>query len=85
MDAGGKLLDGREFRGSDEFKRLLIGDRDRFAEAFIEQITMYVLQRVMTIDDADLITAIPALCKNGVYKLRTILQTFIASELFLKR
>jgi hypothetical protein len=63
----------------------LIRDRDRFAEACIEQLATHAMRRVMTIENADLITAIAALGKNDGYKLRTILQTFIASELFVKR
>ena len=76
---------GRAFRGSDEFKRLLVGDLDRFAEAFIEQLATYALRRAMTINDAEPIKAIAATCKKDGYKLRTVIETFITSELFLKR
>lgn len=85
VNASGKLADGRSYSGSDEFKRLLVQDVDRFAEAFVEQLATYALRRVMTIDDAPHIKAIAAASKRDDYKLRSILEQFVLSDLLLKR
>ena len=85
VNASGKLLDGRPYNGSDEFKRLLAQDVDRFAEAFVEQLATYALRRVMTIDDAAQIKAIAAASKKDDYKLRTVIENFVSSDLFQKR
>ena len=85
VDASGKLTDGRTFQGPDEFKQLLSHDLDRFAEAFVEQLATYALRRVMTIDDVPQIRAITAASKKDGYKLRTVIENFVTSDLFQKR
>ncbi|MCX7423676.1 MAG: DUF1592 domain-containing protein [Planctomycetia bacterium] len=85
VNASGKLLDGRAYSNSDEFKQLLAQDVDRFAEAFVEQLATYALRRVMTIDDAAPIKAIAQASKQDDYKLRSVIENLILSELFQKR
>jgi hypothetical protein len=85
VNAAGQLPDGRKFSGPEDFKALLIEDQDRFAAAFIEQLAMYALRRVMTSDDAGQIQAIAAASKPGDYRLGTVIENFVLSELFLKR
>ena len=85
VNAKGKLSDGRSFSGPEEFKKLLVQDLDRFAEAFIEQLATYALRRVMTIDDAVQIKTIANASKKDGYKLRTVIENFVMSDLFQKR
>lgn len=85
VNATGMLVDGRPYHGSDEFKRLLVQDIDRFAEAFVEQLATYSLRRVMTIDDAEQIKSIAAASRKDDYKLRTLIENLVSSELFQKR
>lgn len=85
VNASGQLADGRVFDGSDEFKNLLIQDVDRFAEAFVEQLATFALRRVMTIDDAAAIKAIAQSSKKDEYRLRTVIENFVVSEMFQKR
>ena len=85
VNVTGKLPDGRAYNGSEEFKQLLVQDTDRFAEAFVEQLATYSLRRVMTIDDAAQIKAIAAASKPDDYKLRTVIEQLVTSDLFQKR
>ena len=85
VNAGGKLPDGRAYHGAEEFKHLLIQDVDRFAEAFVEQLATYALRRVMTIDDATQIKAIAAASRKDDYKLRTVIENLVLSDLFQKK
>lgn len=85
VDAGGILPDGRAFKGPREFQQLLLQDVDRFAEAFVEQLATYALRRVMTIDDARHIRAIAEASKKDDYRLRSVVENLVTSELFLKR
>lgn len=85
VDASGELSDGRKFNGPAEFKSLLSEDQDRFAEAFIEQLATYALRRVMTIDDAAQIRAVVAASKPDDYRLRSLIENFVLSDLFQKR
>ena len=85
MNASGSLADGRAFNGPAEFKQLLAQDVDRFAEAFVEQLATYALRRVMTIDDAATIKAIAQASQQDSYRLCTVLENFVMSDLFQKR
>lgn len=85
VNSSGTLPDGRGFKTPEEFKQLLVQDVDRFAEAFVEQLATYALRRVMTIDDASQIKAIALASKNDEYRLRTVIENFVLSDLFQKR
>lgn len=85
VDASGVLPDGRAFKTTQQFQKLLLDDQDRFAEAFVEQLATYALRRVMTIDDAQNIRAIAAASKKQDYRLRNVIENLVSSELFRKR
>jgi hypothetical protein len=85
VNASSSLPDGRVYKGSEEFKHRLVEDIDRFAIAFVEQLATFALRRVMTIDDASEIREIAAASKTGSYKLQTIIEQFVMSDLFQKR
>ena len=85
VNASGELPDGRKFSGPKEFKALLVAEEDRPAVAFIEQLATYALRRVMTTDDAEQIRAIAKASKADNYRLRTVIENFVLSDLFQKR
>ncbi|WP_197442969.1 DUF1592 domain-containing protein [Lignipirellula cremea] len=85
INATGELPDGRAYQGPDQFKQLLADDVDRFAEAFVEQLATFALRRVMTIDDAAELQAIVAASKQDDYRLRTVIEQLVLSDLFQKR
>lgn len=85
IDASGLFPNGRAFKGPDDFKQLLAQELERFAEAFVEQLATFALRRVMTIDDAVQIKAIAQASKKDSYKLRTVIENLVLSELFQKR
>ncbi len=83
--ASGILPDGRAFKNPDEFKQLLLADCDAFGVAFVEQLATFALRRVMTIDDHKAIKAIAAASEKDDYRLRTIIEQLVMSELFQQR
>ena len=85
VNASSSLTDGRAFQNPEEFKQLLVQDIDRFAEAFVEQLATYALRRVMTIDETAQIKAITEASKKDDYRLRTVIENFVLSDLFQKR
>jgi hypothetical protein len=85
VDASGTLADGRAFTGPEEFKRLLVADEDRFARAFVEQLATFALRRAMTVDDAASLDAIAAAAKADGYRLKSLVEKLVTSDLFLKR
>ncbi|OAI57393.1 hypothetical protein AYO49_02100, partial [Verrucomicrobiaceae bacterium SCGC AG-212-N21] len=49
INPSGEMPDGRTFKEPNDFKRLLIEDRDKFVRAFIEHLCTYGLRRVLTV------------------------------------
>jgi len=85
VNAMGTLPDGRVFKTPEEFKQLLARDIDRFAEAFVEQLATFALRRVMTMDDTPRLKAIAQASQRDDYKLRSLLEHLVMSELFQRR
>lgn len=85
VNPAGEMPDGRTFKDANEFKRLLIEDRDKFVRAFIEHLCTYGLRRVLTVDDADDITAIAADAKKNKAGVKDIVRAVALSDLMRKR
>ena len=85
VDPSGVMPDGRAFTDSDQFKRLLLEDRDKVAQAFIEHLCTYALRRVLTVDDRDDIKVIVEEAKKNDYRVKDIVRAVALSELLRKR
>ncbi len=85
VDPSGELPDGRTFTGAGDFKRLLLDDSDKFAAAFAEKLATFAMRRVMTYSDRADLQRMVAQSKADNYRLATLIETFVASDLFQKR
>jgi hypothetical protein len=85
IDPSGVLPDGRAFKDSVEFKKLLLEDREQIARAFIEQLSTYALRRVLTIDDEEDLAAIAAEAKKHDFRVRDMIRAVAISDLLRKR
>jgi len=85
INPAGTMSDGRAFKDANDFKRLLLEDRDNVARAFIEHLCTYALRRVMTVDDRDDLAAIAAEAKKNNYQIKDIVRAVALSNLMRKR
>ncbi len=85
IDPSGVLPDGRAFKDSVQFKRLLLEDRDTFLNAFIEHVCTYALRRVLTLDDREAVTAIVEEARKNKAGLKEIIRLVALSDLIRKR
>ncbi len=85
VDASGKLPDGRPFANAAELKRLLAADADRFAAAFTEKLATYALRRTLTLDDRRALAQVVEGNRATEYRLRDLVETLVASDLFQRR
>ena len=85
IDASGVMPDGRSFKDSVQFKKLLIEDRDHIARAFIEHLCTYALRRVLTVDDQDDLKLIEAEAKKNQYRVKDIIRAVALSDLIRMR
>ena len=85
VDPSGKRPDGRAFEDAEEFKQLLLEDRDEVAAAFIEHLCTYALRRVLTVDDQDDLNRIQEEAKKNGYRLQDMVRAVALSDLVKKR
>jgi hypothetical protein len=85
IDASGELIDGRKFADARGLKKLLLDDKDRFAAAFLEKLATYALRRGVTFGDRAELKKLAGQSKPEGYKLATLIESFVLSDLFRKR
>ncbi len=85
INPSGLMPDDRPFKDANEFKRLLLEDRDAVAHAFIEHLCTYGLRRALTFDDQDDLKVIQAEAKKNEYRIKDIVRAVALSELLKKR
>ena len=85
INAKSEMADGRKFDGAESLQKLMVQDIDRIAEAFVEKLATYALRRAMTVDDAADLRRITEVCRGSDYRLKTLIETFVYSNLMQKR
>ena len=85
LDPGGELPDGRKFTAAAALKKLMLADLNKFATAFTEKLATYALRRRMTFADRKQLTAIAEQTKADDYKLASLIENLVLSDLFQKR
>jgi hypothetical protein len=85
IDASGKLPDGSSFTGPAEFKRLLVGQSDRFVRGLTEKLFTYALGRPTEPSDHGTITAAATKAAGEGYALRSLIKSIVTSDVFLHK
>ncbi|SVD11268.1 uncharacterized protein METZ01_LOCUS364122, partial [marine metagenome] len=85
VNPSGKMPDGRTFANANEFKKLMLDDRDRFTKAFVEHLCTYALRRVLTVDDRKDVQSIVDKAKESNYQLKEVIRAVALSDLIQKR
>ncbi len=85
INSSGAMPDGRAFKDVNEFKQLLLEDRDKLARAFIDHLCTYALRRPVAFDDQDDLQAIATEAKKSNYLIKDIVRAVAQSNLMKKR
>ncbi len=85
IDASGRLPDGRTFSGPAEFKQRLLDDIDTIAIAFTEKLATYALRRGLTYSERLQVKQIAEQAKADDYRLQSLIQCLVLSDLFRVR
>ena len=85
INAQSELADGRKFDGAESLQKLMVQDIDRIAEALVEKLATYALRRAMTVDDTADLQRIAVACRGSDYRLKTLIEAFVFSDLMQKR
>lgn len=82
VDATGETADGKRFQNIDEFKQLLLRDKDQLARALTVRLMTYATGGVPEAADKPEIEAIVAKIRDKNYGLRTLVHEIVQSKLF---
>jgi hypothetical protein len=82
VDAADMLPDGRRFKNIDEYKQLLLQDKDQLARALTEKLLSYSTGGTPAKTDRPEIDAIVSSVREKDYGLRSLVHAIIQSKLF---
>jgi hypothetical protein len=82
VDASGQTLDGKAFKDFNEFKRLLLADKDRFAKCLTEKLLTFATGRELGFSDRPEVDLIVAELNKKGDGLRDLTRLIVQSEIF---
>jgi hypothetical protein len=85
VESGDELSDGRRFDNIDQFKQLLLEDKDQLARALATQLATYAIGHPLDATDSLHIDTIVQNVKQKEYGLRTLVHEIVQSDLFRTR
>jgi hypothetical protein len=85
VDASDVLPDGRAFKDIDEYKQLLLADKDQLARALTEKLLAYATGAAPTTTDQPAIETIIDKIREKDYGLRTLVHEIVQSNVFKQK
>jgi len=85
VDPADVLADGRQFQNIDEFKQLLLEDKDQLARGLTAKLLTYATGRAPDAADRPEIDAIVAKVRDKNYGLRSLVHAIVQSDAFQKK
>jgi hypothetical protein len=85
INAAGALGDGREFKGVEELKALLLSRKEDFARAYVERMLTYALGRKLELADAPTVRKIAEAVVQDDYKFSRVVVEVAKSYPFRHR
>ena len=83
--ASGQLNDGRKYEDANGLKAILMSDADKFAASCTEKLATYALRRAPAFGDRSELKRITDESKGQGYKLRSMVELLVTSDLFQRR
>lgn len=84
VDASGRLTDGREFSGIDEFRKILLADEAKFHRCLSEKLLIYALGRGMEFSDRAAVAQLAAGLQRDP-SLGGLITRIVQSEAFITK
>jgi hypothetical protein len=85
VDAGDVMPDGQRFTNIDEFKELLLKDKDQLARALTEKLVTYATGGAPEIADKPVIEAVVGKVRDKNYGFRTLIHEIVKSKAFQEK
>ncbi|MFO0976641.1 MAG: DUF1592 domain-containing protein [Planctomycetaceae bacterium] len=85
VELGGQTPDGRPFSNIDEYKALILEDKDQIIRNLVQKITIYATGSDIQFADREVIEQIVQRLKNGNSGLRSLIHEVVQSRMFLNK
>lgn len=85
VERGGETYDGKKFDLIDDYKKLLLADKDQIARNVTEKLLIYATGADIQFADREIVEQIVAKAKAKNYGLRTIMHEVVQSRVFLNK
>lgn len=82
VNAADVLPDGHRFQNIDEFKQLLLSDKDQLARSLTEKLLSYATGAACTVADRPAVDAIVLKVREKSYGFRSLMHEVVQSEVF---
>ena len=85
VDAGDVMPDGKKFKDSDEFKKILLDNSDPIVRTVAEKLVVYATGSPIRPADRGAVDVVLERIRDQQYGLRSLVHELIQSELFLNK
>jgi hypothetical protein len=85
VEKGGVTHDGQAFDNIDEYKKLLLADKDQLARNLTEKLLIYATGADIQFADREVVERIIATLRTKNYGFRTLVHEVVQSPVFLNK
>lgn len=85
VEKGGKTPDGKSFTDIDEYKQLLLADKDQLARSLVQKLIIYGTGAEIQFADREVVEQLVAKSRAKNYAFRSLLHDVIQSRVFLNK
>lgn len=85
VERGGMTPDGQKFETVDDYKKILLGDKDQLARSLTQKLLIYSTGEDIQFADREVVEQIVAKLRNANYGLRTLVHEVVQSSIFLNK
>jgi hypothetical protein len=82
VEKGGKTADGRAFKDIDEYKKLLLADKDQLARNLAQKLLIYATGADIQFADREVVEQLVAGCREKKYGFRSLIHAVVQSRIF---
>lgn len=85
VEQGGQTHDGRPFKDIDDYKQLLLADKDQLARNVAEKLLVYATGADIQFADREVVEQLVAKAREKNYGFRSLLHEVVQSRIFLNK
>src|SRR5207302_6990375 len=85
VEKGGETAEGRKFDGIDDYKNLLLEDKDQLARNLTQKLLVYSTGADIQYADREVVEQIVAKLRTKNYGFRTLIHEVVQSRVFLNK